>query len=101
MAPPDLSPSKLKLGVREKLAAALQKKADYARVVFIDVNVQDVHVPGNKPFWADSAFCEIRELEDTMKSAGQETPAAYVIATNHPYQFDAPGGMSAVMEGFN
>jgi hypothetical protein len=97
----DVDPKSLKLGVRDKLEAALQKQADHTRVIFIDINMPEKHVAGQKPFWVDGALSELRDQENTMIAAGQNTPDAYVIVTNHPYQFEIPGGLSAVMEGFN
>lgn len=96
-----IDPSKLKLGVRDKLEAALQKKANHTRVVFIDVNMPENHEEGEVPYWIEPALSEIRDLESTMITSGQDTPIAYVFVTNQPYQYDVPGGFSAVMEGFN
>jgi hypothetical protein len=98
---PNADPKSLKLGVRDKIEAALQKKAAHTRVIFVDVNLPEVHVAGQKPFWAHAAVAEARDLEETMIASGQSTPAAYLIVTNHPYQFAVPGGFSAVLEGFN
>jgi hypothetical protein len=97
----DVDVSTLRLGIKDKLGAALQKQACHTRVVFIDVNVPENHPANEMPFWVEPAVKEMRDLENTMISSGQETPSAYVVATNHPYQFDIPGGLSAVMEGFN
>jgi hypothetical protein len=96
-----VDPTTLKLGVKDKLETALQKKADHTRVVFIDVNVPEKRSKDQKPFWVDTAAGEIRDLENTMAVSGQETPPAYVVITNNPYQFDVPDGFSAVMDGFN
>jgi hypothetical protein len=38
----DVDPKSLKLGVRDKIEAALRKEANHTRVIFVDVNV-----PGN------------------------------------------------------
>jgi hypothetical protein len=97
----DVDPKSLKLGVRDKLEAALHKQADHTRVVFIDVNLPEKFAPTDRPFWVDGALNEIRDIEGTMIAAGQDIPSAYVFVTNHPYQFAIPGGISAVLEGFN
>jgi SEC-C motif len=96
-----VDPVSLKLGVRDKIEAALQKKADHTRVVFIDVNLPEIHAENRRPFWVDAAIAEARDLETTMIAAGQDVPTAYIVITNHPYQFESTGGISAVMEGFN
>lgn len=98
---PILDASKLKLGVRDKLEAALQKQANHTRVIFIDVNMPETNTPPEKPAWAEPSLAEIRNVEQTMIAAEQDTPNAYVILTNYPYQFDVPGGLQALMEGFN
>jgi hypothetical protein len=94
------SGSQLKLGVRDKLESALQKKAHNERVVFIDVNLLEEYFEGI-PSWIPKAVNEIRDVENTMKAAGQNTPEAYVLVTNHPYQYEGSQALSAVMEGFN
>lgn len=99
--PCDVDPKSLKLGVKDKIESALQKKANHTRVVFVDVNLPEKHVKGQKPFWVDGAIAEARDLESTMISSGQDTPRTYLIITNYPYQFATSGGISSVMEGFN
>ena len=97
----DVDPATLKLGIKDKLESALQKQADHTRVVFIDVNLPEKLLEGGRPFWVDAALDEVRDLESTMIISEQETPTAYVVITNHPYQFATSPGLSAVMEGFN
>jgi hypothetical protein len=101
LVPPDVDPKVLKLGVKDKVAAALQKKANHTRLIFVDVNLPETHAENQRPFWVDAAVTESRDLENTMLGSGQNTPEAYVIITNCPYQFSSPSGISAVMEGFN
>lgn len=96
-----VDPTALKLGVKDKLEAALQKKADHTRVVFIDINVPEKRAEDQNPFWVEAAVSEIRDLENTMVVSGQDAPPAYVIITNNPYQFDGPDGISFVLDGFN
>ena len=97
----DIDPKTLKLGIRDKIEAALRKKAKHKRVIFVDVNLPEIHSQNQRPFWVETAVTEARDLENTMIASGQETPAAYIIITNQPYQFAIPGGLSAVIEGFN
>jgi hypothetical protein len=98
---PVAAEGELKLGVRDKLHAALKKHADHPRVIFIDVNLPTLDKANTIPAWAKEAVNEVREVEQTMLAAEQETPTAYVIITNDPYQYNSLIGLSAVAEGFN
>lgn len=97
----NVDPASLKLGVWDKLEDALGKRADHPRIVFIDVNVPEMHASTGQPPWLQTAQTEIRDLENTIKVAGRERRQAYVIVTNNPYLFDNPDGLSAFMEGFD
>src|SRR5262249_11939056 len=94
-------PASMKLGVWDKLEDALAKRADHARVVFIDVNLPEKDTGTGQPLWLHAVLAEVRDLENTAKVAGRERRQAYVVITNNPYQYDNSGGLSAAMEGFD
>lgn len=70
-----------------QLYAALKKKTEHMRVVFIDVNVPDSSTEGESVGWLREALADIRGKESTMTIDGAAAPPAYVFLTNHPYHY--------------
>jgi SEC-C motif len=97
----DVDPANLELGVWDKVENALGKHADHERVIFVDVNLPEKKTDTGQPHWVPSALDEVRDLENTIRVAGRERRQAYVIVTNNPCLFDNPGGLSAILEGFD
>jgi hypothetical protein len=92
-----------KLRVGNQLYAALKKRANERRVVFIDVNVPD-HVTGvEEVAWLTEALDSIRSKEISMKIDKADAPSAYVFLTNLPYHH-APDSrdfrVAVLAEGF-
>lgn len=89
--------------VSNQLYAALKKRAEYARVVFIDVNVPAGVSTDDSLAWLHEALGSIRSKERTMTIQGCPAPDAYVVLTNHPYQYqlEVPAsGVAVAAEGF-
>lgn len=78
-------PHKENVAVGNQLYNALKKKANYERIVFIDVNIADFmkEVP--------NIVSEIKRKEPMLKIDGQPAPSAYVFVTNHPFEYDLEG----------
>ncbi len=71
--------------VETKLKNALQKRAAYKRVVFIDINVPDVSKGDDEIGCLKEAMAQIRRSETTLKFGKYPAPEAYVFVTNMPY----------------
>jgi hypothetical protein len=70
---------------------ALSKRADHARVVFMDINTPDDDGRGNaRPPFLDAVRRGLRRLQGTPLNGGSR-PAAYVILTNAPWEYDLEG----------
>jgi len=80
-------PGKANAKVHRQLYAALKKKTEHMRVVFIDVNVPDSSTEGESVGWLREALADIRGKESTMTIDGAAAPPAYVFLTNHPYHY--------------
>ncbi len=96
-------PGKVTAHVSNQLYAALKKRAVHARVVFIDVNVPPGAGTEDSLAWLQEALSSIRRKETTMTIQGCPAPDAYVVLTNHPYQYqlEAPAsGVAVAAEGF-
>lgn len=89
--------------VGKQLGNALRKKAQYKRVVFIDVNIPDKldeqqaipHVP--------ELMAGLRRMESSLKIKGVPAPAAYVLVTNYPFHYslrETDFRRSVIGEGF-
>jgi hypothetical protein len=92
---------KLKIG--HQLYAALAKRANHTRVIFIDINVPDDVTGAEEVSWLTGALETIRSKEPTMTIEGEPAPAAYVFVTNLPYHH-APDSrdlrVAVLAEGF-
>lgn len=63
---------------------ALAKRANHARIIFIDINLRD-DVPGDiEPTYKRKAVERLRSLETELLN-GEPKPPAYVFVTNYPW----------------
>jgi hypothetical protein len=81
---------------------ALSKRANHARIIFIDINLRD-DVPGDiAPIYKRKAVGRLRALETQLLN-GEPTPSAYVFVTNYPwglYLDDPEPRCTFLAEGF-
>jgi hypothetical protein len=94
--------SKDHLDVGNQLFKALRKKAAHTRIVMIDVNVphDDRRTQAE---WLDEVNRAVKGREPKLMIDGQPAPPAYVIVTNHPYQYDLEAtrtGIVVISAGF-
>lgn len=90
------------LYVGNQLYNGLLKEANHKRIVFIDVNVPDVNEK-DTIVYLDEVLTSLRSREASLTIHGASAPEAYIIITNHPYQYslETPHFRhSAVAEGF-
>ena len=81
---------------------ALSKQANHTRVVFMDINTPDDERGDVRPLFLTTARDRLRNWEGTALN-GQPRPAAYVVMTNMPWEYDldGPAGRFTCMaEGF-
>jgi len=96
-------PGKGHYGVGKQLHSALRKKAAHTRIVFIDINVPEGVDGAEEMTWFDEAQKTLRDREAKLGSQTPPTPPAYVVVTNHPYQYNLAGTTlraSVLIEGF-
>src|SRR6266542_284802 len=79
---------KLKLG--RLFNDALSKQANHTRVVFMDVNTPDDGRGDVRPAFLNILQKRLRASEGTLLN-GQPRPAAYVVITNTPWEYDLDG----------
>lgn len=97
------APGKATTNISNQLYAALRKKADHARVIFIDVNVPDKSGKDDALPWLKDALATLRKKEGTLTINGAPAPRAYVFVTNHPFEYSLTTGdfrRGIVSEGF-
>jgi hypothetical protein len=90
-----------RLRVASKLNKALGKKAAYARVIMIEINVPDVVTSDEG--WPASALKQIADNERSEFHSGEIKPSAYVFVTNHAFHNNltkADTGMQVLATGF-
>ncbi len=75
-------PGKNHMNVGNQLYWALTKKADYDRIVFIDMNIPQGF--DGEHFFNEITRC-IYTREDSLTIKGDPAPPAYVVVSNHPY----------------
>jgi hypothetical protein len=95
-------PGKPDSNVRNQLYAALEKKADHERVVFIELNLPG-HGDSDIPRRMEEAVQSVIRAQDTMTVDRQPAPPAYVMVTNHPWVHDldgVAGGCTFAAHGF-
>lgn len=93
-------PLKDHFDVGTQLYKALKKRADEARIIFIDLNVMDNVL---KESIVNTLSHAIRSREPHLKINDEPAPAAYVLVTNYPVHLDlegAPGRRMLVPVGF-
>lgn len=77
---------KQKLRIGTLLRNALQKKALYPRIVFVDVNMPPEKGDVTKKRWIPGLIKELSRVEsDTIE--GNPCPPAYLYFTNHPNHY--------------
>jgi hypothetical protein len=74
--------------VSNQLYNALKKKANYTRIVFIDVNVPDKADDSQSVSWLKEALNSLRVKEDSMTINGAPAPPAYIFLTNQPFIYN-------------
>lgn len=82
---PKLAPE-IEVDIYRLLQRSLKKRAEYERIVFIDVNVPPI--PGN-PFESEAinrVGLQLRRLEEAQ-AVDKPWPRAFVCFTNHPYHY--------------
>lgn len=85
-----------------QLNKALKKRANYERIVFIDIGKPANNFDESK-HWLIQAQEEIRKLEESSQFNGVDLPPAYVIMTNNSFWYDLQGqnfNFAALGEGF-
>lgn len=80
------APGKTHSNVNSQLCKALRKKADHARIIFIDVNMFDDGKREGRPEYMDGALQSIRKVENS-DNVKKPFPSAYVYVTNHPFEY--------------
>jgi len=92
-----------RLRVGTKLNRALGKRAEFSRVVMIEVNVPDVLTEQTKfEGWPRAALAQIRDAEKAPFPDGTDKPSAYVIVTNHAFHNNldaASAGAQVIVAG--
>lgn len=80
-------PNKASLKIGNQLYDALKKRADFTRIVFIDINIPDDVSEPRGHDWFDEPLANLKAKEISMTIDGEPAPPAYVFLTNHPYHF--------------
>jgi hypothetical protein len=91
------------LRVGRHLHKALKKKANHARVVFIDLNLPSLKNDRDEFALLKDAARIIRDEEATLEIDGTPAPPAYVFLTNYPYHHALESDdvqIAALIEGF-
>jgi SEC-C motif len=89
--------------VWQKIKKALKKKADYARIVFVEVNIPDVITQNLSGTWVEAALNQIKEAENYADGEGDPYPPAYIVVTNHAFHKNllaADTGLQAIVDGY-
>lgn len=81
-------PNKVPAKIGHQLYKALKKKANFTRVIFIDVNVPDDADESQSIKWLNEALESLRDKEISMTINGEPAPEAYVFVTNHPHHYN-------------
>jgi hypothetical protein len=86
------------------LQKALRKSANYPRIVFLGIDVPDVHGgdADKVPYYLARALADLRRFEGRLLN-GNPLPPAYLVVTNRPYDhnLDNPDTKcAALFEGF-
>ena len=84
----DPGSSSVKFRHGRRLQRALRKRADHARVIFMDINIPDAHDNKNTQAILEQSISDIRRFEGRSDHNGNPLPNAYLILTNRPFQHD-------------
>jgi len=85
--------------LRRQLARALRKKANYSRIVFIDLNAHHPPAGADPGEWLKSRARALRRQENSLPDA----PPAAVFLTSFPYRYhldDSDVPRMGIVEGF-
>ena len=93
--------------VANQLHAALGKRADHTRIVFIEMSLAWPDTPSSDPMqalpWLREALDSLRSKEASLTVGGVPAPPAYVVLTNQPFEACLDGvypGLTVALEGF-
>ena len=88
--------------IGNQLYAALKKRAEHTRVIFIEVNLPDNCDNATATANLIMALNSLRSREETLTIDGQPAPPAYVLVTNNPhsYSLNGPSQSAGLAEGF-
>ena len=78
-----------KLDVSSLIAAALRKKADHPRIIFLDVNMPPQSGNILSAGWIAEFKASKERLEQQLAYRADNAPNAILFATNHPYHYVA------------
>ena len=94
--------NKASADVGNQLYAALRKRANHQRVVFIEVNMPVETGQAGVFATLKEVLRSIRTREEKLTVDGQPAPPAYVIVTNNPHGYDLNGEVLtwAAAEGY-
>jgi hypothetical protein len=71
--------------IRGKLYDALCKQANHERLVFIEINREELGTPGQVPDWVRHIDAELSQAEKELTVQSQPAPPAYVFVTNRGF----------------
>lgn len=72
--------------IRDKLFLALNKRADFERIIFIELNRAETRLNCELPEWTATVEADLKKAEEEFKIDGD--PCAYVFVTNHSYMHE-------------
>jgi hypothetical protein len=77
--------------VRGKLYAALTKKVQHPRIIFIELSRTQTLMANGEPDWAAAVDEEISRAEKELTIEGQPAPPAYLFVTNRAFMHALDG----------
>lgn len=84
-------PGKTHSNVRQQLGAALEKKANHTRIIFIELSMPGKPDGRDVPQWMEEAIQSLENAERATAPEWVAAPPAYVVITNHPWVQDLDG----------
>lgn len=103
MSGPPIPLDHIKADVTRLLHAALRKRAEHPRIIFIDVNVPKEDRQPLQTDWFYRIATQLRELEE--QQGDRPYPPAFVFFTNQPDHYvggeDTSPGHTLLFTGFN
>lgn len=76
------------VAIKQKLRDALRKKADFPRIIFIELSRFDEGMEITETSWMKEMANDIISAEKTMMISENPAPSAYVFITNRPFVHD-------------